>query len=497
VVVLVHMVVSATTAYGFHRDEFLYLAMGRHLRPWTMDFPPFIAIASKAMLATIGGSLMAVRLLPAIVAGCLILLAGLIARRLGGGGYARFTAALAVALAPLFLRAGTLFQPVIFDQLWWTLALYALIRIAELRPSATDDARRAWLLLGLFLGLGLLTKFSIGFIGVGIVIGILLTASRRWLLTPWPWLAVLLTVAIGSPSIVGQIRLDFPVVGQMRDLEMSQLSHVTPFAFLRGQAFMLGPAVLLAMMGVVQLIRSRFRIAGWTILATVLLLLVMGGKPYYAGPVYPTLFAAGAVWLEELAVARRSSLARWTWKVVPILVIAACGAIALPQGLPILPPARMIAWDHRFGMTETTNQGEIIALPQDYADMLGWEAQVKATAAVYHALTPAERAEVVVFAPNYGRAGANDQLGPALGLPPAVSPVGSYWFFGPGTRPGRTMIVIGESRKELEPYFDSVSAGARIVDSLRVPEERDVTIWVGRGGRYRLQDVWGRWKGEN
>jgi hypothetical protein len=157
----------------------------------------------------------------------------------------------------------------------------------------------------------------------------------------------------------------------------------------------------------------------------------------------------------------------------------------------------MIAWDHRFGMTETTNQGEIIALPQDYADMLGWEAQVKATAAVYHALTPAERAEVVVFAPNYGRAGANDQLGPALGLPPAVSPVGSYWFFGPGTRPGRTMIVIGESRKELEPYFDSVSAGARIVDSLRVPEERDVTIWVGRGGRYRLQDVWERWKGEN
>ncbi|HET8634916.1 MAG TPA: glycosyltransferase family 39 protein, partial [Gemmatimonadales bacterium] len=184
---ITHLAVNLFSPYGFQRDEFLYLAMARHLRLWSMDFPPFIALAAKATLATLGGSLVAVRFLPALTGGLLVLLAALIARRLGGGRYAQALAALAVALAPLFLRAGNLFQPVIFDQLWWTVGLYAMLRIADQPLSAKRLALSAprtapsapWLLLGAALGLGLLTKFSIAFIGIGIVAGILVTPLRR------------------------------------------------------------------------------------------------------------------------------------------------------------------------------------------------------------------------------------------------------------------------------------------------------------------------------
>jgi hypothetical protein len=40
-----HLTVLAVTQFGIHRDEFLYLAMGRHLRFWRMDFPPLIESA--------------------------------------------------------------------------------------------------------------------------------------------------------------------------------------------------------------------------------------------------------------------------------------------------------------------------------------------------------------------------------------------------------------------------------------------------------------------
>jgi hypothetical protein len=157
----------------------------------------------------------------------------------------------------------------------------------------------------------------------------------------------------------------------------------------------------------------------------------------------------------------------------------------------------MDAYARRLGVTQETNTGEVIALPQDYADMLGWEDQVRATARVYDSLPPAERNNAVILGTNYGRAGANDHLGRKYGLPPSVAPMGSYWFFGPGEKPGRVLIVIGGSREDLAPYYDSVTLGAHLSNPWRVPEEREVDIWVARGNHYTLQEVWERFEGEN
>ncbi|HEU4799455.1 MAG TPA: glycosyltransferase family 39 protein [Gemmatimonadales bacterium] len=493
---LLHIIVNFVTPYGFHRDEFLYLAMARHLDLWAMDFPPFIALAGLATLESLGGSLVAVRFLPAVAAAIIVLLTVLATRRLGGGTLAQLTAGLAVGLSPVFLRSGSLFQPVVFDQLWWTAALLTLLHLGRLEPS-DREASRGWLVLGAVLGLGLLTKFSIAFIGVGITAAVLLTPLRRQLLTPWPWLALLVALAIGSPSVVGQWRLDFPVVSQMQDLQTEQLDRITPLGFLLGQWDNFNLMLLLALAGLAHILRGRDRAVGLATLVTFVLVMLLRGKPYYVAPIFPVLFAAGAVAVELLAARLLSTSTRVALRWAPIAVILAFGVIAFPIGVPILAPEQLSAWTSAIGATSTTNTGEVISLPQDFADMMGWEDQVDATARAWATLTPAEQREAVILGTNYGRAGAHDHLGTALGMPPAIAPVGSYWYWGPGPLPGRVMIVIGLNQEDMETSFDSVTLAERVTGEWRVPEERDVPIWIGREPHRTLQELWPDFEGQH
>jgi hypothetical protein len=488
-----HVAVNLASPYGFHRDEFLYLAMGQHLRVWSMDFPPLIAMLARGVRAAFGDSLTAIRLVPALAASALVLMAGLIARELGGGRAAQGLAALGVVTCPLFLRAGSLFQPVVLDQLTWTLALYALARLG--RARGTDDELRWWLILGLAGGVGLLAKFSMLVLGAGVLVALVLTPLRSAFRTPKPWLALAVALIVGAPSVVGQIRLNWPVLGQMQDLRTVQLERVTPLDFLAGQ-LLWGPVVLLAIGGVVWLLTAPasrpWRAMGWACVAAFLLLLVLHGKSYYAGPIYPALIAAGCVALERVRAPAATPL-----RVVTAVVLVAAGAVAVPIGFPVLSPPAMIRYARTLGVTNTTNTGEALALPQDYADMLGWERLVQATADVYRGLPPADRARAVLLAGNYGEAGALDLFGPKLGLPPVRSTAGSYWFFGPGRLPGEVAVMVGADSTDLAKFFREVRRAATVSNPLGVPEERRVDIFVARHPFRTLQQVWPALAGQN
>ena len=91
-----HIFTNAFTPYEFHRDEFLYFAMGEHLRLWHMDFPPFIAILSEITRGILGDALIAIRLPMAIISTCLLVFASLTARELGGGRFAQALAGFGV-----------------------------------------------------------------------------------------------------------------------------------------------------------------------------------------------------------------------------------------------------------------------------------------------------------------------------------------------------------------------------------------------------------------
>jgi predicted membrane-bound mannosyltransferase len=93
--------------YGYFRDELYYLACGEHPAWGYVDQPPLIAWTAWLLQHTIGTSLWALRLLPALAGAATILLAGLLARELGGRRWAMFLASLAALMAPRLARPVT------------------------------------------------------------------------------------------------------------------------------------------------------------------------------------------------------------------------------------------------------------------------------------------------------------------------------------------------------------------------------------------------------
>src|SRR5215207_1950879 len=190
---LVHLLTAEN--YGYFRDELYYMAASERLDLGYVDFPPFIALVTAFARATLGDSLLALRLLPALAGAVVVVLAGLMARELGGGTFAQGLAALAVLVAPNFLVFGTFISMDAFDQLFWVSAAYVLLLILK------RNEPRLWLLFGLFAGLGLLTKLTMLSFGFAVLVALLLTPARRHLLSPWPWISGAIAVAFLAPYL--------------------------------------------------------------------------------------------------------------------------------------------------------------------------------------------------------------------------------------------------------------------------------------------------------
>ncbi|MEO7995937.1 MAG: hypothetical protein ABI852_00760 [Gemmatimonadaceae bacterium] len=227
-----------------------------------------------------------------------------------------------------------------------------------------------------------------------------------------------------------------------------------------------------------------------------LILLALRGKAYYIAPIYPILIAAGAAGID--AWSTRISPRRPT-KVLAVVaaVVALYGMIGLPFGLPVLAPVEMSAVSVQLGQTHRSNQGDVIPLPQDFADMLGWEDLATKTARVWRELPPADTANAIILGTNYGRAGALDLLGREQGLPPAISPVGSYWFFGPGNKRGDVAVVPAQNADELQKFYSECTEKARTSNPWGVSEEQSVRIYVCRGAKSSIQDLWPSFAGRN
>jgi len=482
-----HVTAAFITPYEFHRDELLYFSMGTHLRLFEMDFPPFIALLSEAVRGTVGVTVASYRVTPALFGVGVMLLAVLITRELGGGRRAQVLTAIAVLFNPLFLRTASLFQPVVFDQLWWLLGFWALLRLI----NTEDD--RWWIVLGVAAGLGLLSKFSILFFGLAVFIGLLFTSRRKAFLGPWPWAALGIALLIGSPSIVGQVRLGFPVFEQMSGLREGQLDRISLGEHLFEQAIW-GPQILLAAAGVWALLFSgslrRFRLIGWIALAGLVLFAAAKGKSYYTGPIHLVLYGAGAAWLEQLARPRLRAVLGWGLGGA----IVAWGTFVIPFGLPIVHPEPMSRYAAWTGITAgtKTNWGAQLELPQDYADMLGWEEKANAVASMLFVQEPSlVRHGAILYGANYGQAGALDLYGRRLGLPPVVSLAGSWYFFGPGDQPGNPVVLLGVEPEEIETLgCGKVELAARVTNFWGVPEERDVPVTFCYDPSISLQRLW-------
>lgn len=490
------------SGYEFHRDELLYLAMGDHLDLLRMQFPPLIGILGWLAEALPLDTLMATRLLAALAGTAVLGIGVAIARRMGGGREAQILAALGLAVGPFSLRTATLFQPVVFEVLWWSLAAWAFVALLG------EGDRRWWIVFGIAAGFGGLTKFSAAIFGGAMALAVFAGPLRRDFRTRWPWIAVLVGGLMALPSVLGQIYWEWPFFVQQEILRETQLANVTSGSFLTGQLFLTGAAAPLLVAGAIAIFAApslrRFRSFGLAALAALVFLLLLRGKEYYFGPMHPPLLAAGSV-VAGAWLAKR----RWAWWGT-LGWGALGGAFLLPMGIPLLPPAQMARYAEAIGQTRavTTNRGTVLPLPQDYADMIGWREQVAEVARVYHALPETERAGALVLGGNYGRAGALAVYHEEFDLPYPISRHGDFWAWGPedggwgaANGPGApnpspenpaVIIIVGGSVEELDTLFEEVVEAGRSLRPLGVEEEQDVGIHICRRPRESLPELWER-----
>ena len=475
--------------YGYFIDELYYLACSRHLAWGYVDQPPLIAAVVWLVRMTIGQSLPAIRLLPALAGAALVAFTGFIARELGGGRFAQGFAALAAWVAPGVLVGDAFLTMNAFEPLFWMGCAWLAIRM--LKTGNT----RLWIWFGVLAGIGLENKYSMALFAGSLVLGLLLTRQRSLLASRWLWAGGAIAFLLFLPNLLWNIHYHFPFLELQANIRRSGRDvPLGPAAFFAEETLAMQPLALPLWLGGLWFYFANkagkpFRALGWAWLFTAAAILAMSPRVYYLFPAFPLLFAAGGVWWEGI-LAGQAAWRRLAW---PAL-IGVTGVLLAPITLPLLPPEAYIRYSTALHVGQPAIEThELGPLPQLFADQFGWEEMAATVARVYNGLPPNVRPRTAIFGRNYGQAGAIDLFGPKYGLPPAISGHQSYFLWGPRDYTGDSMIVMAGRRADLEQRFAIVEVVARVSHPYSMPYEH-FDVYYCRGLKEPLRDVWPRWK---
>ncbi|MGH2504073.1 MAG: glycosyltransferase family 39 protein, partial [Ktedonobacterales bacterium] len=318
------------------------------------------------------------------------------------------------------------------------------------------DDPRWWVAFGAVAGVGLLTKLTILFFGLAVVGGALLTPRRRDFRTRWPWLGGALAALGLLPYALWNAANGWPTVAFWGNY--GGLSGGGPVGFFADQLLTVNPANLVIIVaGLVFYFRGRvgkpWRMLGWAYVILYLLLTLINAKSYFLTPIYPMLYAGGALLLDW-----KMETPRWRWARLAYPAFVALLALLLaPLAMPVLPPPTYAA---RYGwLTGAGNsadgQGQSV-FPQYLGDRFGWDTMTASVARAYASLPADQRAQACIFTQNYGEASALTVLGRADHLPPVISGHNNYWIWGPGACSGAVLLTVGATQADDALTYGSV-----------------------------------------
>ena len=474
--------------YGYFRDEFDYMSCGDHLQWGYVDQPPLIPFLIHVCRAVLGDSLRSIRFIPAVASSFLVVQTAVLARELGGRRYAVLLGALCAVVSPQYLSNGSLLGTNCLEpNLWMGCAYFAILAIKR-------DDPRYWLWFGVIAGLGLEEKYSIAIFGVGMVVGLLLTAQRRIFLNKWIWLGGAAAFLIFLPNLLWNIHYDWPFVQLMRAIRAEGRDVVWgPGQFFFQQVLIVNPLTApIWLAGLFALLLSQrlrpYRVLGWSYVISYAIFFVLHGKNYYLAPIYPMLLAAGAVVIEA-----GISRPRLTWlKTAIAIVLIASGVQMAPVVIPILTPDHFLAYAKTlpFKLPVNEHSHARAALPQWYSDQFGWKEIADETEVAWNHVPPAERSDCGIFAQDYGQAGSIDFFGRAHGLPGAMSGDRTYFLWGPHDYSGNCMIVLNDRQEVLERYWDDVQyVGTSAPNPYAL--EQQIPVFVCKGKKFgSWSNVW-------
>ena len=470
--------------YGFHRDELLHLTLGDHLDWGYMEVPPLIALLARISTTVFGDAVFAARVFPAIASCLMVWFTGLMVAEFGGRRFPIALACLCMVFSPGMAASGYLFQPVVFDQFWWLLAAYLTVKYV----NTQQPKYLYW--LGAAIGLGLLNKYTMGFFAGALILGVLLTPQRKLLWRKEMILAVATATLIFLPNVLWQYLHNWPIVKHMGELKKQQLQYVDPMDFVMQQFMLHGISVVVWLVGLGFLLfhnsLKQYRFVAFAYLLVFAFLLKMSGKGYYLLAAYPMLFAAGGFGIGYL-------IKEYKARCLAALVLVGPNLVLLPVVLPILPINQTILFFERMPIMDfavTWEDHKKHRTTQDYADMFGWDEMAAKTAAAYHSLTPAQQKRTIIFADNYGEAGALHVYRKRYNLPEVVCLNSSFALWAPEKIDSDYMIYISDDDdvSDLKPVVAGYKRTGGVDNKLA--REYGVGIYFIEGVTPALRDLY-------
>lgn len=480
--------------YGIFRDELYFLVCGRNLAWGYVDQPPLVPLLAHVSELLFGlQSLALLRLVVSVAVALEVVMTGLLAWRLGGSRWAQALAMIGIMLAPMVMGDITLSTSVL-EPFLWMVVVYAMIELAQLAESVVSRQAQAaswWIVMGLVAGLCLENKWNECFFLACLFFALLVSPQRKALASRWLVVALALIALVAAPNLLWEVHHHWATLELLHNDQIDGKNvQLPPLLFvweqIKAMGLLMAPLWIAGIGWLLFARRARpYRFLGLLYVFYLPLMIALHAKVYYLAAIYPLYFAAGATawdqWLQR-AWLRRGLVPIW------VLLHGMGTALLLPLLLPVLPPEQEVAYLKRFHLqAPRLENADHARLPQSFADMLDWKQKANLLAAAYWSLPPAERAQAVIYAQNYGDASAVNVYRPDV--PVAISGHQNYFLWGRRGHTGAVMIIFGDSRETDEREFRSVTEFAQDTNPMIEPYERG-PILICKGLHPSLEQLW-------
>ncbi len=449
---ILHLAVSEN--YELHRNAYLYINYSFHPAWGYISVPPFIMVISTIALKVFGGSAFAFRFLPALAGAITTGYVGILTKDLGGNRWAVLIATLTYALSPAFLGAASRFQPQAFDQMFWFIFFYLLVQMLKSKNL------NYWYLIAFVTGLGMFNKYSM-IIPLGVIVLSLLVSQRfSTLFCRQFWIGLFSIFIMALPNGIWQHNHHWPMFYQLSELERIPLLNFDPINFTNAQFLMNSHGIVIWLLGLIAMLLYRpFKIYRPVAVAFLLMwaiLLSVGAKPYYMLGMYPVLFVFGG-----LIIVFKTQKMEWVRPVITS-AIAIIALFILPLSMPFFRVHNMVAYSNmlkKMGIVSPFkwDDNNTHNIPQDFADMRGWNDWSELVKEAYFSLSAEEQEKAVVFGDDYGRVGSYNYYTRKENVPHGYSIAGDFIFWIPDEVPKDfVLIYLDKPPEEISEMFKLV-----------------------------------------
>jgi len=451
----------ANSSSGYDGDEVMYIDSGNHLAFGYMSFQPLIGFMAWIQNLFNSESLLVNHIFANLASIIIIILLGLITLELGGSWKALLLCLSCFFVAPAFGISHNAFQPTVFDQLFWILCFYVLVRYNK------NPQNKFLIYLAIFAALGFMSKVSIVFFLGGLFVSFIIFKPAVFK-GKYTWIALSLFLILISPNIIWQIKNNYPVIFHMLQLKKTVLNDHSIIDNIKNLVLSLNPLTIIVWFAGFIIVPfstkyKNLRLVSFAMFFSIIILAILRAIHEYYYPIVLFGFCIGSVYIEDLFKKRNVIIN------IYIVLLLLSGIYVIPQSIPVLPLERYIQLkrletknsQHESSMpgtnlTTTENKSKLEEwIPVDYEAYYAktdGEKMVLEIKNIYDSLPADESKTCLIYSDCYTYAGAVNMYGRKYNLPKAFSYHAAYYAWTPDFEKGISIIFIDNSYKKEDVY---------------------------------------------